>query len=476
MSQSLKELEIEGDAFRDRISTVDDAGKRIWLFPKKPKGRFFSARKWVSYGLLAFLFAGPWLHIGGEPLLLLNVLERKFVIFGQIFWPHDFYLFGIAMLVLVVFIALFTVVFGRLFCGWVCPQTIFMEMLFRRIEYAIEGDYMAQKKLAKQPWNREKILKKGGKNLIFLAISALIGNTFLAYIVGSEAVMGLITDRPKNHLGGFVAMVAFTLVFYGVFARFREQVCTSVCPYGRLQGVLLDRNSVVVSYDHQRGESRSKMRKGEDRIALGKGDCIDCHQCVAVCPTGIDIRNGTQLECINCTACIDACDDIMDRIKKPKGLIRYDSEAGISDRIPWRLTGRAKAYSGVLVALLALLVTLLALRSDVETTLLRTPGMTYQTREDGRISNLYNVTLVNKTTDGMNLRWELISPTGELNWVGNNLDSVGAQSSAEGTVFLILDKDKLAPMKTKVKVAVFHDDEQIETITTNFLGPFNGSK
>ncbi|HAP58809.1 MAG TPA: cytochrome c oxidase accessory protein CcoG, partial [Cytophagales bacterium] len=302
MSVIFDEVEEQEEEFRDRISTVDEDGKRIWVYPKKPKGRFTSARSWVSYVLLAFLFAGPFLRIGGEPVLLLNVIERKFVILGQIFWPQDFYIFLFGMLVMVVFITLFTVVYGRIFCGWVCPQTIFMEMLFRKIEYAIEGDYMAQKKLSKQRWNREKVLKRGLKHTIFAAIALWIGNTFLAYIIGSEATLALITDGPQEHLGGFIAMVLFSGAFYGVFAFFREQVCTNVCPYGRLQGVLLDRKSVVVSYDHIRGEGRGKLRKGQDREAQGLGDCIDCSLCVKVCPTGIDIRNGTQLECINCTA------------------------------------------------------------------------------------------------------------------------------------------------------------------------------
>ena len=419
----------------------------------------------------AFLFGGPFIRIGGEPLLLLNVLERKFVLFGQIFWPQDFYLFLLAMLTLVVFITLFTVVYGRLFCGWVCQQTIFMEMLFRKIEYAIEGDYMAQRKLAKQPWNREKVLKKGSKNLIFFIISVFIGNTFLAYIIGSESVISLITDGPSAHPGGFAAMMIFSFVFFGVFARFREQVCTNVCPYGRLQGVLLDRNSVVVTYDHKRGEKRGKMRKNEDREALGKGDCIDCHQCVAVCPTGIDIRNGTQLECINCTACIDACDSIMDKVGKPRGLVRYDSEAGVADGKSWKLTTRAKAYTGVLVALLGVLVVLLVLRSDVETTILRTPGMTYQTREDGQISNLYNVTVLNKTNDTLPLHMELLEPKGTLQWVGDGIPQVSSQASMEGTLFLIIDRSELSPMKTQVEVGVYSGDELIETVSTNFMGP-----
>jgi cytochrome c oxidase accessory protein FixG len=207
----------------------------------------------VSYALLILLFAGPHIKIGGEPMLLFNVLERKFVIFGQVFWPQDFYIFAIALVFGVVFIILFTVIFGRLFCGWVCPQTIFMEMVFRRIEYWIEGDWTHQKKLDQMPWTKEKIRKRILKHGIFWGISFLIANTFLAYIIGAEELWAIQTTHPKEHIGGLIALVIFTTVFYGVFARLREQVCTTICPYGRLQGVLLDRNSIVITYDHVRG-------------------------------------------------------------------------------------------------------------------------------------------------------------------------------------------------------------------------------
>jgi cytochrome c oxidase accessory protein FixG len=332
------------DQFRDKISTVDEKGKRVWVFPKKQFGKYFKRRQILAYALLALLIAGPFLRIGGEPLLLINILERKFVIFGQIFWPEDIFLFAFGMIAFVVLIIVFTVVFGRLFCGWVCPQTIFMEFVFRRIEYLIDGDWTHQKQLDKMPWNAHKIFKRTLKWSIFWIISFIIANIFLAYIIGSDGLKEIIIDDPKNHLGGLFAIVVFTTVFFAVFAWFREQVCIAVCPYGRLQGVLLDKHSVLVAYDHVRGESRAKFRKGEDRKAAGKGDCIDCHQCVNVCPTGIDIRNGTQLECINCTLCMDACDDMMEGVGLEKGLIRFDSESSIQTREPWKLSRRAKAY------------------------------------------------------------------------------------------------------------------------------------
>ncbi|MEX2379621.1 MAG: 4Fe-4S binding protein, partial [Vicingaceae bacterium] len=270
--QDKKKEEYMDQSFRDSIGTVDEEGKRKWVYPKKPKGPFHKARTWVSIFLLTLLFAGPFLRINGQPILLLDVLERKFVIFGQVFWPQDFYIFVLIMLVGVLFIVLFTVVFGRLFCGWICPQTIFMEMVFRKVEYWIEGDFKHQKRLNDGPWNAEKVRKKVLKHGIFFLISFIISNTFLAYIIGSDALIEIITDNPMNHLGGLASILIFTGVFYWVFAWFREQVCIVACPYGRLQSVMLDRNSIVVAYDYIRGEIRGKFKKNEDRDKANKGD------------------------------------------------------------------------------------------------------------------------------------------------------------------------------------------------------------
>ena len=461
------------ESFRDSIATINEEGNRNWIFPKKPSGKYYEWRKWVSYLLLAFLFAGPFIRIDGEPLLLMNVVDRKFVIFGQIFWPQDFYLFVIAMLNFIVFIIVFTVVFGRLFCGWVCPQTIFMEMVFRRIEYWIEGDYMRQQALNKRPWDTDKILRKGSKLAIFFFISFLISNIFLAYIIGSDQLIEIITDPPSEHIQGLTAILIFTGVFYFIFAWFREQVCIVVCPYGRLQGVMLDRKSVVVAYDYERGEERAKLRKDEDRNQTAKGDCIDCKQCVYVCPTGIDIRNGTQLECINCTACMDACDDIMDHVGFEKGLIRYASEAGIADKEKWKLTGRSLAYTVVLFFLLGVFGFLLAGRNDVEASLLRTPGMLYQVKEDNKISNLYNLKIINKTNEAIPMEIKLLNREGELQMIGNEGLLIQPQGMTENVLFIVLDKSSLASMKTELELGIFSNGELIETVETNFMGPSN---
>jgi cytochrome c oxidase accessory protein FixG len=464
------------EVFRDSISTVTSEGKRAWVYPKKPNGKFYTYRKWVSYVLLLFLLTAPFIKINGNQFLMFNVLERRFNIFGFPFWPQDFFLFVVSMIIGVVFITLFTVAFGRIFCGWICPQTIFMEMVFRRIEYWIEGDRGKQMRLAKQPWNAEKIRKKGLKLMIFLLISFVIANVFLAYLISSDTLIDYITDGPLNHISTLISLLIFTAVFYFVFAWFREQVCVIACPYGRLQGVLLDNKSIVVAYDHKRGEGekgRKKFRKNEDRQALGHGDCIDCFQCVHVCPTGIDIRNGTQLECINCTACIDECDSIMESVNLPKGLIRYASEDNIEKKIPFKLTARMKGYIAVLTILSGVLIGMLFLRNDVEATVLRLPGQLFEHKENNTISNVFTYKLINKTTHDIDhVTFKLLSHKGELKLVAtNNSFTVPKLGFAEGTLFVEINSAALSGDRNTIKIGVYQGDKLIETTTANFLGP-----
>jgi cytochrome c oxidase accessory protein FixG len=457
------------ESFRDSIATITAEGKRAWIYPKKPKGRLYNARTLVSIVFLIIFFAMPLIKINGHPFFLLNVIERKFVLFSIAFFPQDFFLFVLAMITFVVFIALFTALFGRLWCGWTCPQTVFMEMVFRKIEYLFEGDSMQQKSLNNREWDTHKILVKGGKHITFFLIAFIISNTFLTYIISFDEWLKIVTDSPFNHLGGFIAILLFTGVFYGVYARFREQVCIVVCPYGRLQGVMLDPNSVVIGYDYNRGEPRGKLTTPDK-----KGDCIDCHQCVHVCPTGIDIRNGTQLECINCTACIDACNDIMDKIHRPHGLIRYTSENAIKKGVKFKVTTRIIGYSLVLFVLLTTLITLLVMRSDVETTILRTPGMLYQKPDSLHISNLYNIQLVNKTFDSIPVDLRVTVPEGgEIKWIGNGIHYIKGQQVAEGVFFLTLSKSTIVKTKTKVQFELFSNGKKIDEAETSFLGPNN---
>ncbi len=461
--------------FRDSIGTINEDGKRAWIFPKKPSGKFYEYRKYVSYFLLAFLFSAPFIKINGNQFLMFNVLERRFNIFGFPFWPQDFHLFVISMIIGVIFVALFTVAFGRIFCGWMCPQTIFMEMVFRRIEYWIDGDRGAQIKLDRQAWDAEKIRKRVLKWFIFFIISFLIANVFLAYLIGSDRLIRYITDGPFEHLSTIVSLLIFTGVFYFVFAWFREQVCIIACPYGRMQGVLLDNKSIVVAYDHKRGEAengRKKWRKNEDREALGYGDCIDCFQCVNVCPTGIDIRNGTQLECVNCTACIDECDTIMEKVNLPKGLIRYASEDEITKKEKFKFTPRLKGYSAVLLILIGVLVGMMFLRNDLEANILRLPGQLYEHKEGNIISNVYTYKLVNKTTKPVeDVSFKLLSHRGKVKLVRNENFTVPAQDLAEGTLFIEINNAAVKSDKEKLKVGVYSGDTLVETTMCSFMAP-----
>ncbi|HEY3430015.1 MAG TPA: cytochrome c oxidase accessory protein CcoG, partial [Cyclobacteriaceae bacterium] len=404
-----EELYTYDDEFRDSIATVDEHGKRVWVYPKKPSGWFHNKRVIVTVILLTALFSGPFITVHDRPLFLFNVFDRKFILFGQVFWPQDFVVLAIVLLTFFVFIILFTVVFGRIWCGWMCPQTLFMEMVFRKIEYLIEGNAMDQRKLNSGPADGKKIFKKSLKHFIFIVISSLIAHLVMAYIVGAKQTLVIITSPPAENLAGFVGLTVFTGIFYYVFAFFREQACIVVCPYGRLQGVLLVKESIVVAYDWIRGEPRGKIKKSQASLEK-KGDCIDCKLCVHVCPTGIDIRNGTQLECVNCTACIDACDDVMLKIGKPKGLIRYASYNSIKEGVQKLINPRVIGYSFVLLALLSLLGFTLLTRSDIETNVFKVPGTLYQKTDDEFITNLYNIEFVNKTFNNISLQLKVESP------------------------------------------------------------------
>jgi len=459
------------DEFRNSMATVDQEGKRLWVYPKKPSGFYHNWRIVVTIFLLSLLFAGPFMSFNGRPFFLFNIFERRFIIFGQVFWPQDFVLLAILLLTFFVFVILFTVVFGRIWCGWMCPQTLFMEMVFRKIEYLIEGDAPAQKRLNDGPITNQKILKKGLKHFIFILISVLIAQTVMAYLIGVDETFRIITHSPGENLAGFIGFVAFTLIFYGVFAWFREQACIVVCPYGRLQGVLLVKDSIVVAYDWLRGEPRGKIKKAQS-TEVKKGDCIDCKLCVHVCPTGIDIRNGTQLECVNCTACIDACDDVMIKIGKPKGLIRFASYNSIKDGILKLMNARVIGYSLVLVALLSLLGFTLLTRTDVETTVFKVSGTLYQRTDDGFITNLYNIEFVNKTFDETSLQLKVMSPTfATINRVDGSSIIVLAEGMLKGICFIRIPAREIRNAKTVVVVGVYSGEKLIEEVNVKFIGP-----
>ena len=464
----------EPESFRDRIATVDEKGKRKWVYAQKPKGKFYNIRSWVSWGFFALFFTLPFIKLNGRPLFLFNIPEAKFIIFGKIFWPQDFMIFGLTMVTFIIFIVLFTAAFGRLFCGWVCPQTIFMEMLFRKAEYLLEGDAGRQKLLNKSPWTSEKIRKKVLKHFVFFLLSFIIANFFLAYIIGIDELKKIISEPVSEHIVGFLAIIIFSAIFYAVYAFFREQACTVVCPYGRLQSVLLDRNSMIVAYDHQRGEPRGKYKKQQE-AQLSQGDCIDCFQCVKVCPTGIDIRNGTQMECVGCTACIDACNVMMIAVNKPTGLVRYASEAGISEGKKLRYTGRMRFYTFLLIILSGILTLLLISRKDIDGTILRTKGLTYQERGTDSLSNLFNINVINKTINDMPVTLRLegeAAKSGKIELVGATSIHLKQEDQATGSFFVVLPRSYVTGRKMKLRIGLYNGEQRVTTLKTNFTGPF----
>ncbi|MBI3137453.1 MAG: cytochrome c oxidase accessory protein CcoG [Sphingobacteriales bacterium] len=472
MTTDTRPEETTEESFRDRIATVDAKGKRNWVFAQKPKGRYYSIRSWVSLGFFILFFTLPFLEMNDRPLFLFNVPEAKFIIFGKIFWPQDFFIFGLTMVTFIIFIVLFTAAFGRLFCGWVCPQTVFMEMLFRKVEYLIEGDAAKQKLLKHSSWTAEKVRKKLVKHIAFFLLSFVIANFFLAYVIGKDELEKIITEPVSQHFVGFMSILIFSAIFYGVYAFFREQVCTVVCPYGRLQSVLLDRNSMIVAYDHKRGEPRGKYRKDQP-ADQSLGDCIDCHQCVKVCPTGIDIRNGTQMECVGCTACIDACDKMMDAVGRPRGLVRYASENGIANGDKLHYTTRMKLYTGLLLVLTGLLTILLLTRKDVGGTIVRAGGLLYQERGTDSISNLYTIKLTNKTMKDIHLTLKLENAPGRILEAEGTDILIKKEDQGKGSFFIIVPKAFLHDVKTNLRVGLYEGDKKITTIKTNFMGPFN---
>lgn len=459
-----------GASFRDRTPTIGESGKRNWVYPRKPSGKFYNYRTYFSWFLLAVFFIIPFVEIAGEPFLLFNPFDRKFVLFGIVFWPQDFYLFALSVVTVIISIVLFTAVFGRIWCGWACPQTIFMEMVFRKIEYWIEGNANQQRKLNEMKWNAEKAKKKISKWLIFYVLSFVVGNLLLSYIIGVDKLYQIVTDPPSEHVGGLIAMVAFSGLFFWIFTWFREQACTFICPYGRLQSVLLDKNSIIVAYDHKRGEPRGKFKKKNPDLNLG--DCVDCNKCVTVCPTGIDIRNGTQLECVNCTACIDECDTMMEQVGRPKGLIRYTSENNIESGEKFKVTPRLIGYTVLLLALSTLVGYLLTARNDVDATILRAKGQRYQVTEDQWVRNLFTSKFINKTGKEINIDLKAQKLDSRFEFIGMDKIKLAPNQITDLTFFMAVPLDQIDSEKTRIAIDMIGDDgEVINTAKVNFSAP-----
>ena len=472
MTAATPALTEEHDHFRNELASVARDGRRKWIYARQPSGPLYRARTIVSWFLLAFLFLAPFVTIGGQPLMMLNVLERRFVLLGVLFRPQDFHVVVLLALTSLVTVVLATVVVGRVWCGWLCPQTVFMEMLFRKLEYLIEGSAEQQVRRERGARTADRVIRRTVKHAVFFSLSFVIANVFLAWIIGAGPLKNIVTAPPSEHLAGFVAIILFSLVFYMVFVRFREQACILACPYGRMLSALTDARTVTVTYDWRRGEPRSRLlRTKAENAAEANGDCIDCHQCVTVCPTGIDIRNGVQLECVNCTACIDACNGVMTRIGRPRGLIRFTSEHALRHGATRWISGRAAAYAGVWLLLVAVVTIVQARRADLDVLILRQPGTLYTTVAGGDVANFYNVQAFNRTGSGRRFTIEVVEPAGATVTSLGELGTVAPYGLSEGRVMLRVPSRALAGASTPVRFAVRSDKEIVQVVDSAFLGP-----
>lgn len=401
---------------KDRLATTDEFGDRVYIYPAEVKGFWRKHRNWTQLILVIVFMILPWIKIGGEQALLLSIPERRFAFFGLVLYAHDGPLIFFVLAIAVFALAFVTAVWGRIWCGWACPQTVFIDGLFRRIEYLIEGNHIERRQLDAGPMNFNKIAKKSLKWLAFFLASTHIAHSFVAYFVGADRLTQMSLHSPSENWVDFILVFFVTFVILFDFGWFREQFCFIMCPYGRFQSVLMDKHSMAVMYDSQRGEPR----KGSEQAKSDKvGDCVNCKRCVIVCPTGIDIRRGVQMECINCTACIDACDDIMEKVKKPKGLIRYSSiaESEGEKSLWYKFDFRRLFYLALILLALSGLVFKLSTRSPLRAEVLRVVGAPYRLLdgpEEGMVINQFKMHIQNQTSVPMSVRFELVNPSPEI--------------------------------------------------------------
>jgi cytochrome c oxidase accessory protein FixG len=378
-------------AVYDRASSLTPDGRRPFVHPADVSGRFITLRRVVFYVLIAVWAALPWVRIGGRPAVFLDVEARRFFLFGGSFDATSFWLVWFLLTGVLFSLLLTTTTLGRVWCGYACPQTVFLEGVFRRIERFFEGNRNDRMARDRAPMSWSKAVRRTGKHLTYIVAALFVSHVFVAYFVSLPSLLEMMTRSPAEYPYAFVWCFAVGTILYGNFAWFREQLCLIVCPYGRLQSVLLDDDSLVIGYDERRGEPRGK---GAAKAGEARGDCVDCNRCVVVCPTGIDIRHGLQVDCVACAQCIDACDDVMDRLKRPRGLVRYDSLRGLRGESRRFLRPRVFFYALAGTLLVGTGAYFLTTRNDVEARVLRLRGLPYVV-EETTIRNAFEVHLVN---------------------------------------------------------------------------------
>lgn len=452
------------------LSTLDSDGRRRWLTPRLAKGRYWSRRRVVAYCLIAVYTLLPFIKIGGRQALQLDLWNARFSVFGFEFRPTDLEL--LAVFGLAVFLSVFfaTAIMGRVWCGWACPQTVYLEYVFRPIERLFLGTSGkgGKPKKAVAGWRTVAMYA------VFFLVALHLANTFLAYFIGVDKLNEYIwTSAPWEHPGAFALVMFVTLLMLFDFCYWREQLCIIGCPYGRFQSVLLDRSSLIVGYDRDRGEPRGK---GRDREEKGLGSCVDCGMCVDVCPTGIDIREGLQLECVNCTQCIDACDAVMDRVGQPRGLIRYSSQSALDGKPTRILRPRVVIYSGLIVGLCMLFVALLAFRQPFDVTLLRGLGSPFNVTADGAVENIIRAKLVNRTEETRTYRVEPVSPE-SLRVSGAEELTIEAGESVTEPLHLLAPPEAFAQRGGTVEARLRFVDSDGKVVETDYLlfGPASAS-
>lgn len=453
------------------LSTLNSDGSRRWLTPRPSRGRFWHRRRAVAYGLITLFVGLPYLRINDKPAVLLDIVHREFTLFGRTFLPTDTPL--LALLIVGVFVAVFfaTAVLGRVWCGWGCPQTVYLEFVFRPLERLLQGEPGSPRKPA--AWLAPLKLP------IYLFLSALLAHTFLAYFVGIETLLGWVQQSPLRHPVPFMVMAVTTGLMMFDFAFFREQMCIIACPYGRMQSVMLDRGSLVVCYDRSRGEPRGKVKRGDVRLKIAGadepravGDCVDCLRCVTTCPTGIDIRDGLQMECVACTQCIDACDDVMTKLKRPTGLIRYASQRSMEGRPGTAFRPRVLIYSVMLLVIIGALATLLLTASPVDVRLLRGRGQPYSIGTDGRVMGTVQLKLTNRTDRPAAYSVRVIQPVGGEVHLDENPMSVepGQMRTQGGSV--VLGRDEFGALGTcPVQIEITDASGSTKRVSFTALGP-----
>jgi cytochrome c oxidase accessory protein FixG len=465
------------DSPEDVLSTLTREGKRKWVYPTLSRGRFYKPRLWLGWFLIILFVALPMIPVGGQPAVLLDFIHREFALFGLTFYPTDTLLLLLSMVGTVIGVILITALLGRVWCGWGCPQTVYLEFVFRPLERWIEGKEHIRKHRHEGPWTWDKIWRKSAKLSLFLLISLGLAHVFVSYFVGWERLLAWMQAPPRDHWGFFVMMAFTTGLILFDFGYFREQMCTITCPYARLQSVLVDPNSLIVSYDANRGEprarrSKKKIRDEEAGLVPAQGDCIDCFACVRTCPTGIDIRDGLQMECIACTQCIDACDAIMENIGKPKGLIRYTSEQELAGQPTRWLRPRTVLYTVVGLGIALVFTGLLITRNAYDVNVGRVVGAPFTELPDGRIANRLRFRVRNQQPYAATFTIEAAAPAGtEVRIVGASPIALAPQEMKRVEAWIVVPRARFSDDSLEGVFRLTFDDGTAEEVTFTLLGP-----